>query len=223
MVYSPARPHQADHHLILQQALQDPLYFVTLLSTLIVGLTVHEFAHAWSAWRLGDDTAAVQGRLSLNPVRHLDVMGSIAFLLAGFGWARPVPINPYRLGHRGVLWVALAGPVSNLLLATIALVPLRFVDFPGPAAGMALFFGSLNIGLAVFNMIPVAPLDGWKVMMGLVSADTAWKLAQYESYGPIVLLFLIFAPSLGMPNIVGSVIGSAQAALVGLLAGIGLG
>ncbi len=208
--------------MLLLQLIRNPIDGIALVVTLVVALTFHEYAHAWSAARLGDDTARLAGRLTLDPRRHLDVMGSLVFLIVGFGWARPVPVDGYALGHRGMLWVALAGPVSNLLLATLVLVPLRFAVVAGevPLWANALgLFGWLNLGLAIFNLIPVAPLDGWKVLLGSVPSDMAWRLAKYEVYGPMLLLLLLVAPSFGGPDILVTVVGSFRDRLFTLMAG----
>jgi len=175
---------------------RNPIQGVALITALVIGLTFHEYAHAWWANHLGDDTAARQGRLTLNPIKHLDPLGSLMMLLVGFGWAKPVPVNGWRLTRQGMLQVALAGPVSNMILATIAALGARALSasdgrWPTFVASFLLFFALLNLFLAFFNLIPVAPLDGWKVLMGLVPASRAQWLAQYERYGPIVLLIVI--------------------------------
>jgi Zn-dependent protease len=208
--------------MLILQLFQDPLFVLVLVMTLVVGLTVHEYSHAWSAFRLGDPTARAMGRMSLDPRRHLDVVGSLVFLIVGFGWARPVPIDPYRLGRRGVLWVALAGPVSNVLMAAAALIPLRLAGGSqiGLVAAALAFFGLLNLNLAVFNMLPVSPLDGWKVMMGVVPDNVAWSLQQYERYGPMVLLLLIALGTLGSVSVLGTLLGSVSGFLFQALAGM---
>lgn len=185
--------------MLILDALNDPARFVALIAALVVGLTCHEFAHAWAANRLGDPTAAELGRLTLDPRRHIDPLGALVFLLVGFGWAKPVPINPYRLTHREILLVALAGPVTNLALATAAALLLRALGVlpVGVAAAMAgalVFFLFLNVVLAVFNMLPVPPLDGWKVAMGLAPASMVPRMRSFE-YGPgqIALILLIVA------------------------------
>jgi len=160
-----------------------------------VGFTVHEYAHAWSAYQLGDDTAARQGRLSLDPRVHIDPMGALLLLVAGFGWARPVPIDPYRLGRQGTLLVALAGPVSNIVLAALAAIPARLMYATGVGGfglDLLLSFAAINVLLAIFNMMPVAPLDGWRVLMGLVPSSTAFRLQSWERYGFVVLVLLLF-------------------------------
>ena len=179
----------------------DPAVIIARILALGIGFTVHEFAHAWSALKLGDDTAARQGRLTLDPRSHIDPFGALMLLLAGFGWAKPVPIDPVRLGRSGVLWVSLAGPASNLILASISAVALRLLTVGAglPSTGflfsLLLNFALINILLAVFNMMPISPLDGWKVLMGLLPPATAFRLQPYEQYGFIVLLLLLFTDS----------------------------
>jgi len=184
--------------MMIMRALSDPGFFVALVTTLIVGLTVHEYAHAWTAYKLGDSLAASQGRLTLDPRKHIDPFGALVFLMVGFGWAKPVPIDAWRLDRREILLVALAGPVSNILLATASGLLLRFgvgIELvPRSALIFLVWFTALNLLLAMFNMIPVAPLDGWKVLLGLVPPDWVFKLRQVERYAPMILLALIFAP-----------------------------
>lgn len=181
----------------------DPAALLALVLALGVGFTVHEFAHAWTAFQLGDDTAARQGRLTLDPRSHIDPIGAIMLLVVGFGWARPVPIDPIRLGRQGTVLVSLAGPVSNLILASIAAIPLRLLTAgvmpPGGAAQLLVpflgYFATINILLAVFNMMPIAPLDGWKVLIGLLPSSAAFTLQSYERYGFVVLLLLFITNS----------------------------
>lgn len=175
---------------------RDPTQAIALVTALVIGLTFHEYAHAWWAHRLGDDTAARLGRLTLNPLKHLDPIGSLMMLLVGFGWAKPVPVNGWKLTRWQLLEVSLAGPLSNILLAIVAGLGARALSLTGSgwlmlAASFLAFFALLNLFLAFFNLIPVAPLDGWKVLMGLVPARQAEQLAPYERYGPIALLIII--------------------------------
>lgn len=176
-------------------------FFFSLLTALVVGLTFHEFAHAWTAYRFGDPLAASLGRLTLNPLKHLDPFGALAFLIVGFGWAKPVPVDPWRLDRRQLMIVSLAGPVSNVLLAAIAGLLVRVLSLGlGPGASGLLGFAIsfllsflyFNLLLAVFNMFPIPPLDGWKVLLGIVPADTAIRLRSFEQYGPIALIAVLF-------------------------------
>ena len=177
---------------------------------ILFALTVHEFCHAWVANMLGDDTAKAQGRLTLNPIAHLDIMGTILMFLVGFGWAKPVPVNSlnFKDPRRGMLLVAIAGPISNLVMAIIAGVVLRFLipavagfSFSATTAGvvsvmvvmiiLTLIYG---LTLAIFNMIPLAPLDGSRVLYGLLPLRYADAFIRLEPYGMIILFALfIFA------------------------------
>jgi Zn-dependent protease len=200
---------------------------------ILVAFPVHEFFHAFAAYRLGDSTARYQGRLTLNPITHFDPLGgtllAIGAVLGGFiiGWAKPTPVNPYNLryGRRGEAIVALAGPVSNLLLALIVAIPLRFiVNSPELqltiasnstalfALGVAETFLGINILLMVFNLLPIPPLDGWHATLALVSPRTAYALRGYEQYGFIVLLVLIVA---GGGAIVGGLVQTIGRFLIG--------
>ena len=184
---------------------------VTLLVfslSLVVALTFHEYSHALTATLQGDPTARGLGRLSLNPLAHLDPLGTAMIVFAGFGWARPVPVNPANLqsGPRpGMALVALAGPISNLLMATLAALPFRagvvssvtagiFVsrggsdDLAGYVVGSIVFW---NLVIGAFNLIPIAPLDGFKVALGVLPREASYQFAQLERYGPGILLTVI--------------------------------
>lgn len=186
----------------------------TLLSRiiiLIVSLSTHEFAHAWTANAFGDDTPRMNGRLTLNPAAHLDMMGSLMLLIVGFGWARPVPINPYALQRRSsaaVMWVSLAGPASNLMLAILAAIPLR-MGLINPMTGSSgllpspysflLQFIFINLLLMVFNLIPLAPLDGEKIAGYFFPPSIARFFDTIRPYGPIILLAILFVgPMIGI-------------------------
>lgn len=185
---------------------------ISRIIILVTAFSVHEFAHAWTADQFGDDTPRANGRLTLNPLAHLDVMGSLMLLVAGFGWAKPVPVNPYALQRRSpsaLMWVSLAGPLSNLLLAVVASIPLRFnlvpVTLPTTSTALPTAFSFLyefimiNLLLMVFNLIPLAPLDGDKIADFLF--PPAWQrvLATIRPYGSVILLVLLFVlPYLGL-------------------------
>lgn len=170
---------------------------------LVIAFTVHEFSHAWVANQLGDSTAKNQGRLTLDPRRHLDVLGSIMVLAVGFGWAKPVPVNPYNLKNgpkTGMAIVSAAGPVSNLIMAALAAIPLRLgligsyyssSFLPNPQQ-LVYIFVFLNILLFFFNLIPLAPLDGFKVVAGLLPYPTSVSFQKLEPFGPILLMLLVF-------------------------------
>ena len=160
-------------------------------------LSFHEFAHAWMASKCGDNTAARMGRLTLNPMAHLDVMGSMMILFVGFGWAKPVPVDGRNLRNprTDMMKVAAAGPLSNLLLAMIAGMLFRLLSGAGLLSEaiylLIIYFTQINIALAVFNLIPVAPLDGSQIFSAYLmrtNPQLAWKI---QSYGPQVLFGLI--------------------------------
>lgn len=176
-----------------------PQVLVLLIPVLLFALVFHEYSHAWVAHKLGDDTAAYQGRLTLNPLAHLDPIGSLMILFVGFGWAKPVPVNPafLRNPRTDMMKIAFAGPASNLILAFIGGLLFRFLssgmlEFSSPTIRMMLLmFTQINIALAVFNMIPIPPLDGSQIFNGILvrkNPDLVWKL---QVYGPRVLLAVI--------------------------------
>ena len=186
-----------------------PSLLISRIITLIVALTVHEFAHAFVADRFGDNTARAAGRLTLNPLKHLDVFGSLMLLLAGFGWAKPVPVNPYLLRRHSasaMMWVSLAGPASNFLLALISGLMLRFNFYPLVNLGSVLptpveflyTFMVINLLLMVFNLIPLAPLDGEKIALFLMPPKWTNAFESIQRFGPLILMLLVFvAPRFG--------------------------
>ena len=171
---------------------------IILLPILIFSLCFHEFSHGYVAYRLGDHTAARSGRLTLNPLAHLDPIGSLMILFVGFGWAKPVPVNPINFSNPRVdmMKVAFAGPASNLILAFIAGLMIRLTNYSELMNNGILYqtlyvFSFINIALAVFNMLPVAPLDGSQIFGNMISKNNpelAWKL---QMYGPKILMGLI--------------------------------
>ena len=176
-----------------------------LFGVLILSLSIHEAAHAWTADKLGDPTARLLGRITLNPLSHIDWIGTVLFPILAYysglpliGWAKPVPVNFHNLRapRRDFAIVAAAGPVSNLLIAVAAALVFAAVfsaESFGPAARLLIMSVSLNISLAVFNMIPVPPLDGGNVLAGLLPEQFARILDQMRPYGIIVLYALMFA------------------------------
>ena len=177
-------------------------YYLVLVPSLLVAITVHEFAHAWVAYRNGDPTAARLGRLSLNPFVHLDPLGTLCMLLVGFGWGKPVPVNRSLLRHpRADLWVSAAGPLSNLAVAGLAAALVRVAPLwegltaVGAAPMAALVVPAvveLNVMLAVFNCLPVGPLDGAHVLENLLPEAAAAGFRRFNvSYGSLLLLGLI--------------------------------
>lgn len=184
---------------------------ISRIITLVIAFSVHEFAHAWSADQLGDDTPRRFGRLTLNPLAHLDVFGSLMLVVSGFGWAKPVPVNPYELRRRspaGMMIVAAAGPFSNLLLALLASIPFKagIVD-PYSSSGALLpslstflqDFIFINLILLFFNLIPLPPLDGEKVLEYFLPPSGQDLMLRLRPYGPLVLLGLLFLlPMIGI-------------------------
>ena len=183
---------------------------------LLVGLPVHEFSHALAAYRLGDGTAKLFGRLTLNPIAHFDPVGGVLLAVTfigsaaagspfGFGWAKPTPVNPLNLryGRRGEAIVAAAGPISNLVLAAAAAIPLRYLIAnpelvrAGPAARDEVldYFVQINIVLMLFNLIPIPPLDGSKVLFAFMDRRTEYQIRPIlEQYGFLILIVLFFLP-----------------------------
>lgn len=175
-----------------------------------LSLSIHEFAHGYAAYKLGDDTAKNMGRLNLSPMSHLDPIGAICLFLFGFGWAKPVPVNPnnFAYGKRksGMVWTSLAGPASNLVTAFLATFLLYVLDAFFPTDGgfgttvasvvvtllYTLIF--MNVGLAVFNFIPIPPLDGSKILNAVLPPRIYFKIMQYEQFGFIALLLIINLP-----------------------------
>jgi Zn-dependent protease len=178
---------------------------ISRVLTLVIAFTIHELSHAVTAVQLGDDTPRRMGRLTLNPLAHLDPLGSLLLIVAGFGWAKPVQINPYNLRtnpHIGMAIVAAAGPISNFLMALIGAIPFRLgllSPFSGAAgsvlpspSGFLLDFIEINLLLMLFNLIPIAPLDGSKILAGFAPREWDGLLATLEQWGPFLLLALVF-------------------------------
>jgi len=197
-----------------------PAVLLARLIVLLIGMPIHEWAHAWSAHELGDDTPRLQGRLSLNPMAHLDFLGSLLLLLTGFGWAKPVPVNPYRMRtnpRSGMALTALAGPAANLLVAALCAIPFRLgwismvsifttQSLLNPAL-ILFYIADVSIGLALFNLLPFFPLDGEKVLIGILPPHWGDWLIELRPYSPYILLGVLFIlPYLGL-DVIGLLIG----------------
>lgn len=195
--------------------LNDPLGFILFIGFIVVAVTVHEAAHAWSSNQLGDPTARLLGRITLNPIKHLDPMGSLLFLLAGFGWGRPVPVDPFNLREprKDNALIALAGPASNLLLAAIIGIGFRLQIVPGEVFDYVYLFGLLNINLAIFNLLPVPPLDGSKLYRAITpeSFDALWDFL--DRFGVYILLALFISGSGIISTVIGPIIMSVMRGL----------
>lgn len=203
----------------VQRAANDPIGFIAFIIAIVLGITVHEFMHAYTAHRLGDDTARLLGRLSLNPMAHLDPFGTLLLVLAGFGYGKPVPFNESRLrSTMGVTFVALAGPFANLVLAALCAIPLRFsaASLLGGAYEQILTAIVLwNCVLAIFNLVPIPPLDGANVVYGLLPPRQQYSWRTYQQYGPFLLLFILLLA----PQILSSLVFGPALALARFLLG----
>jgi Zn-dependent protease len=189
------------------------------IPAVLIAITFHEYSHGMMAYKMGDSTAAEAGRLTLNPLAHLDPIGTLMLLLFRFGWAKPVPVNFNRLNHpkRDMIYVSLAGPIANIVIAVIFALILRvsyyligqttiaqgssfFKLLVTLLRGWLIFLQTgviINLALAIFNLIPVPPLDGSKILLGLLPYPQAYRFAKLESYGPIFLLILVFSGIIG--------------------------
>ena len=204
--------------------------------SLLIAITVHEFSHSLVAYLLGDHTSKRLGRLSLNPIRHMDPPGTVLLFLVGFGWGKPVPVNDRALrnGRQGMALVSGAGPVSNVMTAVVFALPFQAgllawpfrlfsTNFGGGVEGvLAQIFSVIilfNIILAVFNLLPVFPLDGSKVVLGLLPRDMARRFVRLERYGPVILMVVIgldLIAGVGILRVVvGPVVNYVSQAIVG--------
>ena len=184
--------------------LPSPQELVIVIPVFLLALTIHEFAHGWVANRLGDPTARLQGRLTLNPMAHLDIIGTIAIVLIGFGWAKPVPVDAryFRQPRRDTVLVAVAGPLSNLILAVSISLLLQVMPWAAlgpewlwltkPLYVMLNWSVVINVLLAVFNLLPIPPLDGSRVVAGLLPLRQAISYSRIEPYGFIVIFLLFY-------------------------------
>jgi Zn-dependent protease len=181
---------------LLNLLLKNPLGFVIVAIPLLYAVIFHELAHGWVAYRMGDPTAKLMGRLSLNPLKHLDPLGTMMLFLVGFGWAKPVPVNFNQLRDKrmGMILVSAAGIITNILLAFCALFLYRLLALNSStiSAQLLYYFARINIILAAFNLIPLPPLDGSKILMGFVSSSVRNFLFRIERYGFVIIIVLLY-------------------------------
>jgi len=185
---------------LLNLLIKDPLTFILLAIPLLYSIILHELAHGWVAYRMGDPTAKGQGRLSLNPLKHLDPIGTLMLFIFGFGWAKPVPVNFSNLHNirKGLILVSAAGIIANMLLAFLAFFLSRLLS-PAPSgilATLLFYLAQINIILASFNLIPIPPLDGSKILMGFVSERFQYYLSRLEPFGLFIIIGLLYIGAL---------------------------
>lgn len=180
---------------------------IYLIPAILIAMTLHELAHGWVSYKFGDPTPKEEGRLSLNPFHHLDPFGTLALLVFGFGWAKPVMVNPqyYKDKKAGMMWTALAGPLTNFVVAFICmliwgiLVRISYsaeITMPHYLMNLLSVTISLNIGLGVFNLIPIPPLDGSKVLYAILPEEQYFKILQYEQILSLILIAVLFSGAL---------------------------
>ena len=181
---------------LLKLLINDPVTFILLAIPLLYSVILHELAHGWVAYRMGDSTAKWQGRLSLNPLKHLDPIGTLMLFLFGFGWAKPVPVNFNNLRdtRKGLILVSSAGIITNMFLAFLAFFLYRFLS-PEPSGVLSTllyYLAQINIILAAFNLIPIPPLDGSRILMGFAPAGLQHALSRLEPYGFFIIIGLLY-------------------------------
>jgi len=200
-------------------ASRDPIAFIGFLVAIVLGITVHEFMHAYAAHRLGDDTGRLLGRMSLNPLAHFDLFGTLLLVVAGFGYGKPVPFNESRLrSAASVSLVALAGPISNFAIAAVCALPIRLgsVDLLGGAyREILVLIVFYNCMLGIFNLLPIPPLDGSNVIYGLLPPRQQYAWRSLQQYGPMLLLLLLLAGG----GILQTIVFGPARAIAGLLLG----
>ncbi|MCL5093541.1 MAG: site-2 protease family protein [Patescibacteria group bacterium] len=180
---------------MLNELTTNPISFLLWVVAFLAAVTVHEFMHAWTANYLGDPTARMKGRISLNPLAHLDIFGTLMILLVGFGWGKPVPVNPNNFKNPKVGWalVSLAGPLANFVLAAVLALLYHFVKLPIFGVELLFIIVLINVRLMVFNLIPIPPLDGSRVLYAILPKNI--DVQKFEIYGMLALVALVFLGS----------------------------
>ncbi len=208
-----------------------PAVLFTRILVLLISLTFHEFSHAWMAVHFGDETPRWAGRLTLNPFKHLDPVGSLMLLLVGFGWAKPVPINGFTLKQKhpaALMAVALAGPLANFILAIVAAIPLRFGWVAQTAVVSSylpslfdffVYFLFINLGLMLFNLLPIPPLDGEQILAFVLPEKMAYSYEKIRPYGSFILLAIIILGQFSGFNLISMVLQPAMTGIAKFLLG----
>ena len=185
---------------LLNLLLQDPLTFVLLAIPLLYSIIIHELAHGWVAYRMGDPTAKYAGRLTLNPIKHLDPIGTAMLFIFGFGWAKPVPVNfnHFHNTRLGLILVSSAGIIANMIFAFLAILLLRLLSpsSSGSIGQLLYYLAQINIMLASFNLIPIPPLDGSKILTGFMPERFQYALARLEPFGFFIIIGLLYLGAL---------------------------
>ncbi len=197
--------------------------WIVRIPVLLFAITIHEYAHGRAALWLGDPTAKNMGRLTLNPLPHIDPFGAICLFLFNFGWAKPVPVNPryFKNIRKGIILMALAGPLANILLALLAGILIRYFFFPWDIYRLALIYLLfMNIGLGLFNLVPIPPLDGSHVLENLLPLRAAQKYREFGRYGPIIILGIVMLDNFAHTGILSRVLIGPMKYLAHLFSGI---
>lgn len=187
--------------------LNDLIY---ILPAVAIALSVHEFAHAFVSYKLGDYSQKDRGRLTLNPLKHLDPLGTLSLIVFGFGWAKPVQVDPYFYKNKkeGMIWTAMAGPLMNFIVGFVmVLLYMAFIRFEWAYQNEFMYYlfqlvantATINVGLGIFNLIPIPPLDGSKILLGILNEETYFKLMRYEMYLSFIMIMLLMAGVLNEP------------------------
>ena len=203
----------------------DITQWIVRIPVLLFAITIHEYAHGWVAYRLGDPTAKQMGRLSFNPITHIDPLGAICLFLLNFGWAKPVPIDMryFKNLRRDTILVSLAGPAANFLIAFIAGMLIRHIYFPSQLYQMTLvYLLIMNLGLGLFNLIPLPPLDGSHILENLLPPTAAMKYDRIKRYGPFILIGVIMLDNFAHTGILNLLLLHPMRYLAYLLSGITL-